>query len=137
MDFVTFAILLGAFLLYQFIQNAAKRVRELQEQEERARQAQAEAAPGQEQPLEDVWGRSPAREESAPAPKPARRVEAVATRPAVAHRRPRTALFRTRQDLRHAVVVMTVLGPCRALEPYDRGREGSAVTAAQGRSGKR
>jgi hypothetical protein len=29
-------------------------------------------------------------------------------------------LFRTQEDLRHAIVLMTVLGPCRALEPHER-----------------
>jgi hypothetical protein len=41
---------------------------------------------------------------------------AAAPPPPAATRR----LFRTRQDLRHAIVLMTVLGPCRALEPHEQ-----------------
>ena len=32
--------------------------------------------------------------------------------------------FRSKQDLRHAIVVMTVLGPCRGREPYDSRQAG-------------
>jgi hypothetical protein len=53
------------------------------------------------------------------------RSEAPATaapRPVAApHRyRPRHRLFHSQRALRHGVVMMTVLGPCRALQPYDK-----------------
>jgi len=48
-------------------------------------------------------------------------------------RRTRSAFFRTRKDVRRAVIGMTVLGPCRALAPY--GQEPDAGTAVPPSSG--
>ncbi len=67
-----------------------------------------------------------------PTPRPAARREPVMT-PALQHlqahaaatmaqRRPRTsvaALLGDRQSLRNTIIAMTVLGPCRAQQPYD------------------
>ncbi len=115
-DLLFYGLFLLGFLLFNYIiQQAAKRARQQQE-EEQARQE--EAAPAEDEPLEDIWGRKP--QASLPAVaapvEPPRRVAAIPAAPAPAPR----LLFRTRQDLRHAVVVMTVLGPCRALEPHER-----------------
>jgi hypothetical protein len=112
----------GILVFNYLMQQAAKRAREQQEQEQ-AQQQQATPSPPEDEPLEDIWGhRRQANLPATAAPvEPPRRVEPVATSPAIALRRiaPR-ALFRSKQDLRHAIVVMTVLGPCRALEPHDR-----------------
>jgi hypothetical protein len=35
----------------------------------------------------------------------------------------RPALFRTRSDVRRAIIAMTILGPCRAYDPADSSRE--------------
>jgi hypothetical protein len=48
-------------------------------------------------------------------PSPPIEAPRVTLRPVVDARR----LFASRADLRHAVIAMTVLGPCRALEPPD------------------
>ncbi len=121
-DFLIYGLLIAAFLLFNYVvQQAAKRARAQQEQEQAQQQA---AAPSPEdEPLDYLWGRRPQADLPAVAApvEPACRVEAIAAERAPAPRRTAPAtLFRSRQDLRHAIVVMTVLGPCRALEPHDR-----------------
>jgi hypothetical protein len=115
-ELLVYGLIIAGFLLFNYL--ARRLAQKAREQQEAAEQAAAQAplaeAEGQ---LEDVWGRSPAvqpatihaREPRAPVP-------GVASPPPVTTRR----LFRTRQDLRHAIVLMTVLGPCRALEPHER-----------------
>jgi hypothetical protein len=83
--------------------------------------------PPMDEPLDYTWGR----EGSALAPvyEPSQPALAIASRPPTrtipAPTQEHTAvrmLFRSKSELRHAVVLMTVLGPCRAIEPYDEGR---------------
>ena len=100
--------------------NAVQAMRRRQRQAEEAA-APPEPPPAADEPLEDIWGRR-----AAPAPVPA---PAMAERPApdvpaepAAPRRmhPVRALLREPRDLRRAVVLTMVLGPCRALEPPER-----------------
>lgn len=104
-------IIAGFMLFNHFARQAAMRLREQQETAER------EAATQEEAETEDIWGRPappppPAPNEAAPA---SRLVPAGPPRARAAH-----PLFRTRQDLRRAVIAMTVLGPCRAQEPPEQ-----------------
>lgn len=82
--------------------------------------------PAGQPPLDAGWGRQPsAAPERAPRP-PAkthtphqrRPLQTAAALPG--SRRPSRgqAMFGNREGLRYAVVAMTVLGPCRALDPY-------------------
>ncbi len=125
------ALIIGGFMLFNyFAQQLAKKAREQQEAEKAARgqqegeAAEASAPPPEDAPLEDIWGRTPAPLPAAPAPVPApvarAEPEARAAPPRPSRKRTGTRLFRTRKDLRHAVVLMTVLGPCRALEPHEQ-----------------
>ena len=120
-DLLIYGLIFLGFLLFNNVVQAVKRARQQQE-EERAQQQEA-APPPEEEPLEYIWGRRPQADLPAAAAhlEPAPRVEAIAAPPAASPRRavPR-ALFHSREDLRRAVVVMTVLGPCRALEPHDQ-----------------
>jgi len=94
----------------------------------RQRQAEAEASappappPAEDEPLEDIWGprAAPAPVVAArPAPPPAPAAPAAA--PAAPRRlHPARALLKDRRDLRRAVVLAMVLGPCRAQEPPER-----------------
>src|SRR3990170_5931833 len=115
-ELLVYGLIIAGFLLFNYL--ARRLAQKAREQQEAAEQAEAQAPPAEaEGELEDVWGRAPATrpaamrvpEQRAPAP-------AVTPPPPAATRR----LFRTRQDLRHAIVLMTVLGPCRALEPHER-----------------
>jgi hypothetical protein len=104
-------------LLNYFAQRAARR-----RQEEEQAQAQPAPPPVEEQLLEDVWGRTPT---PAPAPAPVLAprppVLSIATQPpAPARIHPVRALLHDKRDLRRAVVLMMVLGPCRAQEPPER-----------------
>jgi hypothetical protein len=108
-------------LLNYFVQRAARR-----RQQEGEVQAPPAPPPAEEELLEDVWGRTPT-QALAPAPPPA---PVLAPRPAAlpiaaqppAPRRthPVRALLRDKRDLRRAVVLMMVLGPCRSQEPPER-----------------
>ncbi len=115
-ELLIYGLMIAGFLLFNFVmQRLAKKARQA---EEAAAQSGAAAPPPVEAPPEDIWGRTPAAPAAAPGPVapavPARRAEA----PAQPRRRTAAGLlFPTRKDLRHAVVLMTVLGPCRALDP--------------------
>lgn len=117
---LVYGLLVGGFLLFNYVlQRAVQRARQRQEQE---RAQQPEAAPPLEiEPVESGWGRTPTMDpRSAAAPVEAtRRPEANAVPPPTRRRAP-TPLFRSTHDLRRAIIVMTVLGPCRAVEPHDR-----------------
>jgi hypothetical protein len=114
-----------AIVLFNFIAQRAARRRQQEEQ------AQAPLPPAREEPLEDelpedelpedVWGRAPAPPPPAPvvAPRPA--PAPVLVQPPIPRRvHPARALLNDRRDLRRAVVLMMVLGPCRAQEPPER-----------------
>ena len=103
------------FILFNYFVQAARRRRE----EEQA-QAQPAPPPVEEEPLEDIWGRTPA---PAPTPVPAPRPASpsiAAQAPAPRRIHPVRALLRNKRDLRRAVVLMMVLGPCRSQEPPER-----------------
>ncbi len=109
-ELLLYGLLIAGFLLFNYV---------MQRLSKKAQQEQAEALPPPpgDGPPEDIWGRAPAAPPATPEPAvPAQRAEA----PAQPRRRTASGiLFRTRKDLRHAVVLMTVLGPCRALEPHE------------------
>ncbi len=130
-ELLIYVVILVAVVAFNYVmQMLAKRARAMQERQQ-AQDPQQEPArqyPGDDDELDVAWGRSeqatlpaavtqPAEAQSAQS---ARHVDAVVPARARAPRRTATsALLRSRQDLRHAIIVMTVLGPCRALEPYD------------------
>ena len=103
-----------AIVLFNYIAQRAARRR----QEEEQAQAQPAPPPVEEPLLEDIWGRTPA---PAPvlAPRPATLPNA-AQPPAPRRTHPVRALLHDRRDLRRAVVLMMVLGPCRSQEPRER-----------------
>ena len=116
-ELLIYVLIAGAILLFNVVMpRLAKRAR----QEERAAQAQGAPSPPDDEPLEDIWGRTQATPLEIAAPPPRTQAEQSRTEQARAlpeRRASAEPLFRTKQDLRHAVVAMTVLGPCRALEP--------------------
>ena len=121
-ELLVYGLIIAGFLLFNYLaQRLAKKAREQQEAAEReaAEREAAQAPPvAQQEALEDIWGRLPAAPVTAvqmPEQRQAPRAAPPPGRPAATRR-----LFRTRQDLRHAIVLMTVLGPCRALEPPDQ-----------------
>ena len=123
-ELLIYGLIFLGFLLLNNVMQAVKRAR--QQQEEERAQRQESAPPPEDEPLEYIWGRRPQPDLPAAAAhlEPAPRLEAIAAPLAASPRRAAlAALFCSRQDLRHAIVVMTVLGPCRALEPYGQ-REG-------------
>jgi hypothetical protein len=121
-ELLVYGLIIAGFLLFNYLaQRLAKKAREQQEAAEReaAEREAAQAPPvAQQEALEDIWGRLPAAPVAAmqvPEQRSVPRGVPPPSRPAATRR-----LFRTRQDLRHAIVLMTVLGPCRALEPPEQ-----------------
>jgi hypothetical protein len=111
-------IFLG-IVLFNFMRQLAARRRQ---QEEEAQAKTAAPAPAEEPPLEDVWGRTPAPAAAAPAVIVARPAPPAirAEPPAPRRLHPVRALLQDSRDLRRAVILMMVLGPCRAQEPPER-----------------
>lgn len=132
-ELLVYGIILVVFLAFNLLRplltERLRRMQQRQQGQQELEQAQAreERAPADEESWDETWGRSsqtvlqPSLEHAAAdEPGPAQNVQT----PARPGRPPRDGvagrLFASRGDLRHAVVVMTVLGPCRALEPHDR-----------------
>jgi hypothetical protein len=113
-------VFLGIVLFNYMMQQAARRRRQEQEAQAAARGG---PPPAQKELPEHIWRRTlhSALPAVAGHVEPAHRAAAITAAPAAAARRTaRRALFRSKGDLRHAMVVITVLGPCRALDPNDR-----------------
>jgi hypothetical protein len=107
-----------AIIVLNVIARQAARRRQQQEQAEQP--TVPAPVPAEDAPLEDIWGRSPA-----PAPMPVAEVRTAPPPAAAQPQRPRRIhpvrdLLKGRRDLRRAVVLMMVLGPCRAQEPPER-----------------
>lgn len=128
-----FLAIVGFNVFKQFL---AARAQQQRRQQQASVAQQAPQAEPDAQPFvltESDWGRAP--EPAAPrelplevqrkikpeAAKPAPRAARDTTRPIMqaVRRRPRHRLFQSRRALRDGIVMMTVLGPCRALKPYD------------------
>jgi len=121
-ELLIYVLFVVGFLLFNFLaQQLGRRARQ---QQERAQQQESAPSPVGYELRQHAWGRAPQADMPA-ATEPvvaARRVEAIAAAPAHPPRRTSpTALLRSRQGLRDAIVIITVLGPCRALDPHDRG----------------
>ena len=144
---VLYVLLFMAFMLVQFLTQRGKRAaaeKEAQAEAERAAQAEAERAAQAEAEQAARAGEAgvPARRDEAetpplaqPAqPRPANaaslaasaqteRMRVTRTRSATgtSRRYSRHALFGDKRRTQDAVVVATILGPCRAFEPYQSG----------------
>lgn len=107
-----------AIVLFNFIAQRAARRR--QQQEEAQAAVPSAAPPGEAEPLEPVWGRAAKRPAATPVLVP-RPVPAPARVEAPIPRRvhPVRSLLKDKRDLRRAVILTMVLGPCRAQEPPD------------------
>lgn len=118
-EFLWYGLLFAAILLFNFVmQRLGRRARKRRLEQEALKESTP--APSAQRPLDVAWGRAP-RAEARPLPAPTVAPTAPAPAPTAqaAPRRLRYRhLFASRRDIRQAVVGMTVLGPCRALQPY-------------------
>ena len=106
-----------AIVAYNYFAGRAARRRAQQEKAQGALPPIPPAPPSIAEELpEEIWGRTAV---SPPPPAPAPVVVPRSAPPPPAPRRlhPVRALLRDRRGLRRAVVLMMVLGPCRAQEP--------------------
>ena len=108
-----YVLAFAGFILFNVIAQRAARRRQQEEQAQAA--AQPAPPPAEEEPLEDYWGRTAA---PLPAPRPVPVSQPIAAVPPTPRRsHPVRALLKDKRDLRRAVALMIVLGPCRAQEP--------------------
>jgi len=117
-----YVLAFAGFILFNYLVSRAARRRQQEEQAQAEAEAAAQPAPppAEEEPFEDYWGRAAA---PAPAPPPAvvvsQPIRPAPPAPAPRRLHPARALLRDKRDLRRAVVLMMVLGPCRAQEPLE------------------
>lgn len=125
-NLLIYGLFIAAYLLFNFLmqQLAAKRARQQRERVQQEQAQQDALMTSADEPLDELWGRGGQHEEAhenVVTVEPARKRVETTAGAAPAPRLSPTALLRSRQSLRDAIVVMTVLGPCRALDPHDRG----------------
>jgi hypothetical protein len=113
-DELIYVLIFAALLLFQYV---VQRIRRRRQQSEAP---QEEPLP-QDESLPEIWGRAPAIPAVSPVPvERVGRSEALAASAAIPRRRSAVrSLLRTKRDLRRAIIIMTILGPCRAFEPFD------------------
>ncbi len=126
-DMLIYILVIAGILIFNYL---AQRAAAKRQQEEPA----SGEPPAQPDPFEEIFGRKgsiPAGElppeslpalvrvyEAPPAPVPVAEARRVAVSAAAPRRRSAArALLQGKGNLQRAVVVMTVLGPCRAMEP--------------------
>ena len=103
-----------AVVLFNYLAQRAARRRE---QQEKAQAAVAPAPPSVEEELpQELWGRAV----TPPRPRAPALVPRSAPPPAPRRLHPVRALLKDKRDLRRAVVLVMVLGPCRAEESRER-----------------
>ena len=121
-----YVLIFGAILLFQYLM---KRFGPQQQPDEAPQEAPLpqEKPAAQEEFLPDIWGRAPA----VPAVSPVTaasdirfgRSEAPGATVMLPGRRSRRfsrrALMGNRREVQNAIVIATILGPCRAYEPHD------------------
>ena len=111
---VIYLIIFAGFVLFNWLAQQAARRRQQEEQARAGGPAQDEPPPVEAEPPENIWGRTrapgPARP---PVPAPVAR---PAPPPAPRRLHPVRALLKDKRDLRRAVILKMVLGPCRAQE---------------------
>jgi len=148
-----FALALIGFMVFNYaMQRAARRAQARQQQADLQQEALPQSAvdAAENESLDDVWGRTPQSDSAmerargellqAIAPLVVQQSATDARRAAVGQRDGSSPhgrlhgrdLFRSRQALRQAVVSMTVLGPCRALDPYTLRSDGTSVAPEPG-----
>jgi hypothetical protein len=120
-----YLLIIGAILLFNYVmrQAASRRQSELP-RDEPPQDEPPQDEPPQDEPLPEIWGRAPSTPAVLPAPaasvEPARRSGAPsASSPLPRRHFARRSLMGTRRDVQNAIVVTTILSPCRAYEPHD------------------
>jgi hypothetical protein len=113
-DLLIYVLVILGILFFNYLARKAPR----QQQD----QSTAGEQPAEDEPLEEIFGRTRRAPSAQPlpgaSPVPARAVEAQPVAAEVPRRRSTARpLLKGRRNLQHAFIVMTVLGPCRALEP--------------------
>jgi hypothetical protein len=122
-----YLVVFAGFVLFNWL---AQQATQRRQQEEQARAGEPAQEPDEPPPFEaepdppefNNWGRRPAAG-PAPAPAPVPDARPSLAAPSVARRpHPVRELLKGRSDLRRAVILAMVLGPCLAQEPPGEGK---------------
>jgi hypothetical protein len=121
-----YALVFGAILLYQYLMKRFGPQQQPDEAPQEAPLPQEKPIP-REESFSESWGRAAAIPSVSPAAATSDirfgRSEAPRATVALAGRRSRRfsrrALMGTRREVQNAIVIATILGPCRAYEPHD------------------
>jgi hypothetical protein len=119
-ELLIYALLFAAIVLFNYVaQRIARRQKERAHAQQRAR-AEEERRSRPRAAEEEFFGRTrKPKPMPVPAWEPAPPPRAAEAAPVAAQRRPRVQAFLVgRRNLRRAIIAMTVLGPCRAEQPY-------------------
>ncbi|CAA9440963.1 MAG: hypothetical protein AVDCRST_MAG51-3296 [uncultured Ramlibacter sp.] len=143
-DLVIWALLLVGIVLWNVLQGILRKRRRLGDRI-------PDEVPEAQQPVPETWGRTPEPEpvperwgrspvvEVVPVPREVAEhaareaARAARERPAPRPGRTRVTRWRSRAEVQRAFVDVAVLGPPRALEPWDDGQEAAAGRGATGR----
>lgn len=115
---IIYVLVFLGFVLFNVLTQMARRRRQSEAQTGEPLEEAGPPLPAEREPLEDIWGRvPPPAPVSVPPPVAAPRPAPHAA-PALLRRvHPVRALLKDKRDLRRAVILMMVLGPCRSQEP--------------------
>jgi hypothetical protein len=120
-ELLVYGALFLAVMLFNYLRRAAGRVPQPQDAASEYEGPAEEPRSAQYESPAEFWGRVPlAAVVTSPAPTPAERVERPRPQPLRRMRYTRRSLVGSRRELRRAIVLMTVLGPCRATESSQR-----------------
>ncbi|HEX6298093.1 MAG TPA: hypothetical protein VFZ74_16100 [Burkholderiales bacterium] len=111
---IIYVLVFLGFVLFNVLTQMARRRQQSEAQAGERDAADEPPSPAADEPLEDIWGRVPP---PAPVtvPPPVAAPHAAPALPRRVH--PVRALLKDKRDLRRAVILMMVLGPCRSQEP--------------------
>jgi hypothetical protein len=130
-----YLLIFGAVLLFNFFTQRAARRRQAEAQQQ---QEEAQDDPAPDEPIPDFWGRAPGSLETFPVPatpaepihRPALPIDSAVRR---RKRFSKASLFGTKRDVQNAVVIATILGPCRGSEPPGAAPTSAAAEILSGR----
>jgi hypothetical protein len=119
---IIYVLVFLGFVLFNVLTQMARKRRQSEAQAREPRDATDEPpSPAADEPLEDIWGRVPPPAPVTVPPPVAAPRPAPHAAPALPRRvHPVRALLKDKRDLRRAVILMMVLGPCRSQEPPER-----------------
>jgi len=132
-----YLLIFGGILLFNFFSQQAARRRQAEAQQEEEQEVPHDEPLPEDPP--DIWGRPPETQSALWGPAtlvaPVHRTEVpIASSGRRRSRFSRTSLLGTKRDVQNAVVIATILGPCRGSEPPGTAPTSAAAETSSGRA---